>query len=169
MNGLKYPLEQLMTIKKNRYDQAVKMLEEKKALLIQEQERLKEEEARRDKVLKHKNDKLTQMREEMDQGTTSDKIKQMKRYLEVVDEDMTKAQKKVDDQTQKVEVAENQVEAARAELFAREKDLEKLKTHKKEWEKEVKYWSEKKEASAQDELGASTFVQRKIKKARENK
>ena len=30
---LTYPLEQLMTIKKNRFDQAVKTLEQKKALL----------------------------------------------------------------------------------------------------------------------------------------
>ncbi len=30
MNGLNYPLAQLMTIKKNRYDQALKTLEIKK-------------------------------------------------------------------------------------------------------------------------------------------
>ena len=32
-NPLTYPLEQLVSIKKNRFDQAVKILEEKKALL----------------------------------------------------------------------------------------------------------------------------------------
>jgi FKBP-type peptidyl-prolyl cis-trans isomerase len=33
MNPLSYPLEQLMIIKKNRFDQAVKALEEKKLIL----------------------------------------------------------------------------------------------------------------------------------------
>lgn len=161
MNNLQYPLEQLMTIKKKRYDQALKTLEEKKAILLEEQKKLKEVEAQRDKVLEHKTDKLEQLREELDSGTTTDKIQQMKNYLKVVDEELEIKEKKVADQIKKVEDAEKQVEQAKAELFARKKDLEKLEIHKKEWEKEVKHWVSVQEGIEQDELGSSTHTLRK--------
>ena len=45
-----------------------------------------EREAERNKVKEHKNNKLQQLRETMDQGTTSPKIQQMKVYLKLVDE-----------------------------------------------------------------------------------
>lgn len=166
MNGLKYPLAQLMTIKQNRYDTAVKVLEEKKAILEKEKKKLEELEEKRDTVLKHKNEKLTQLREEMDQGTTSAKIEQMRNYLKEVDEKLKAAQNKVDSQKKVVEQAEKQVEAAREDMYAKRKDVEKLELHKKEWEKEVKLYTERQEALEHDELGSAGHTVRKIEKKR---
>jgi flagellar biosynthesis chaperone FliJ len=165
----KYPLEQLLTIKINRYDQAVKTLEEKKSLLLKEEEKLKKVEEERDKVLKHKNDKLLQLRQELDQGTTSDKIQQMKNYLKVVDENLAAKQKKVDEQIKNVRFAEQQVEIAKDDLFQKKKDVEKIEMHKKEWEKEVGYQILRKEGVEQDELGSSTDTLRKREKQRKKK
>jgi flagellar biosynthesis chaperone FliJ len=161
MNPLNYPLEQLMTIKKNRFDQAVKMLEEKKLLLEKEYEKLYDVTQERDRVLEHKNSKLTQVRQAMDEGLASEKIQQMKVYLKTVAEELKVKEKKVTDQTKQVELAQKQVDLATEELFQRKKDLEKLEMHKAEWEKEVRYWTERKEGIEHDEQGAQAHQLRK--------
>lgn len=158
---LNYPLEQLLTIKKNRFAQALKILEEKKEILLKEEKKLKKVEAERDEVLNHKKEKLNQLREELDEGTTTDKIQQMKQYLEVVDDKLVIKQKKVDQQKEAVVAAEKQVELAKQEMFQKQKDLEKLKSHKKEWQKEVKFWSARQQGILQDELGSAQYITRK--------
>jgi len=164
MNSLKYPLEQLMTIKKNRYDQALKILEEKKALLAIEEKKYKEVQEERDTVLKHKQDKLTQLREKLDEGTTTDKIQQMKNYLKVVDERLAEKEKKVEEQRKKVAAAKTQVQIAKDDLLQKQKDVEKMEIHKKEWEKEVRHWMTKQEEKEHDELGTSSDILRKKSK-----
>ena len=161
MGALKYPLEQLVKIKHKRFEQAQKTLEEKKEELRQQEEILKKKEAERDEVLKHKQDKLQQLRDELDTGTTSDKIQQMKIYLEVVDERLEKKQKKVDAQKKKVEEAEKAVEIARLDLIQKQKDVEKLKIHKKQWQNEVRFWEKKEEGKILDEVGSQRYVRYK--------
>lgn len=158
---LTYPLEQLMVIKKNRFDQAVKTLEQKKEILEKAYEKLYDLTQERDKVAKHKKDKLDQLRDALDEGTTTDKIQQMKYYLKTVEEKLQDKQKKVDDQQEQVDLAQKQVDIATDELFQRKKDLEKLEMHRKEWEKEVRYWSQQKEAVEHDEQGSAGHVLRK--------
>lgn len=158
---LNYPLEQLMTIKKTRFDQAVKTLEEKKALLEKAYEKLYDLTQERDQVLEHKTAKLTQLREALDAGTSTDKIQQMKIYLKTVDENLKAKQKKVDEQQKQVDLAQKQVDLATDDLFQKKKDLEKLEMHKVEWEKEVRYWTEQKEAVEHDDQSSSTHTVRK--------
>lgn len=156
-----YPLEQLLTIKKNRFDQAVKVLEEKKTLLEKAYEKLYDVTQERDQALEHKVAKLTQFREELDQGTFSDKIQQMKAYLKVAEAKLVEKEKKVTDQQKQVDLAQKQVDLATDELFQRKKDLEKLEIHRKEWEKEIQYWIEQKESVLHDEQGSATHHLRK--------
>ena len=156
-----YPLEQLLVIKKNRFDQAVKTLEEKKAILEKAYEKLYDLTQERDKALEHKKAKLQQLRDELDQGTSSDKIQQMKAYLKVVDAKLAEKQKKVTEQQKQVDIAQKQVDVATDELFQRKKDLEKLEIHRKEWEKEIHYWMEQKEGVEHDEQGSATYHLRK--------
>ena len=158
---MNYPLEQLVTIKKNRFDQAVKILEEKKAILEKAQKKLYELIAERDEVLKHKVEKLTQLRAMLDEGTTSDKIQQSKVYLKIVDEKLAAREKKVIDQKKQVDLAQKQVDAATQEVFQRKKDLEKLEMHRTEWEKEVRYWTTQKETLEHDEQGSAGHTARK--------
>jgi len=159
--SLNYPLEQLVTIKKNRFDQAVKILEEKKAILEKAEKKLAELKAERDIALKHKIDKLTQLRAALDEGTTSDKIQQMKVYLKIVDEQLAAKEKKVVDQKKQVDLAQKQVDAATQEMFQRKKDLEKLEMHRGEWEKEMRHWIHQKEILEHDEQGSSSHIARK--------
>lgn len=163
---LNYPLEQLVLIKKNRFDQALKTLEEKKAILEKAYEKLYHLTQERDKIKEHRTAKLTQLREGLDIGISTDKIQQMKVYLKTVDEMLSSAQKKVDDQQKQVDLATAQVDAATKELFQRKKDMEKLEMHKGEWTKEVHYWTEQKEAALHDEQGAATHLIRKQEKKR---
>jgi flagellar biosynthesis chaperone FliJ len=158
---LSYPLEQLMLIKKNRFDQAVKILEQKKEILEKAYEKLYDLTQERDKVLAHKKDKLAQLRQTLDEGTTTDKIQQMKAYLKIVDTKLIDREKKVADQQKQVDLAQKQVDLATEELFQRKKDLEKLEMHKVEWEKEVRYWTEQKEAIEHDEQGSAAYTLRK--------
>jgi len=158
---LSYPLEQLILIKKNRFDQAVKILEQKKEILEKAYEKLYDLSQERDKTLKHKQAKLAQLREALDEGTTTDKIQQMKNYLKIVDDKLADKQKKVDDQQEQVDLAQKQVDVATDELFQRKKDLEKLEIHRKEWEKETRYWSKQKDAIEQDEQGSQGHMLRK--------
>ncbi len=158
---LNYPLEQLMTIKKTRFDQAVKTLEEKKAILEKAYEKLYDLTQEKNRVLEHKTAKLTQLREALDTSMASDKIQQMKLYLKTVDEDLALKQRKVDDQQKVVDTAQKQVDLATDDLFQKKKDLEKLEIHKREWEKEVRYWTEQKEAIEHDDQSSSAHTVRK--------
>jgi flagellar biosynthesis chaperone FliJ len=160
----KYPLEQIKEIKKKRLEEAEKVLAEKKRLLEIEQEKLRKREAERDEVKNHKRDKLEQLRAELDAGTTSDKIKQMKDYLKVVDERLEQKEAKVIEQQKHVTAAEEAVEHARLNYIKKEKESEKMKYHEKEWEKEVEREELRKEEIAMDELGSATHEQRKKKK-----
>jgi flagellar biosynthesis chaperone FliJ len=166
MNPLKYPLEQLIQIKNRRFEIALKVMEEKKTILEKEKLTLIKVEKERDKVLEHKKDKLQQLRDELDTGTTSDKIKQMKTYLEVVDEKLYEKETKVKNQKEKVEEAKEEFEKAREIMYQRQKDQEKLKMHKEEWVKEVKFWESREESLIQDEIGSVRFVSQKKEKGK---
>ena len=85
----------------------------------------------------------------------------MKTYLKIVDENLKEKEKKVVHQQAEVDKAQKQVDLATEELFQRKKDLEKLEMHKAEWEKEVRYLTEAKEAGEHDEQGAATYLIRK--------
>lgn len=163
--SLNYPLEQLVKIKKNRFDQAVKILEEKKALLDKEKTKLYDATRLRDEVLVHKKAKLEQLRNALDEGTTTDKIQQMKAYLKVVDGKLAEREKKLAEQQKAVDAAQKQVDLATEAVFQRKKDLEKLEMHKLEWRKEKLYETSKKEASEQDEQSSATYAIRKKEEA----
>ncbi len=153
----KYPLLQVLEIKHKRVEDAEKVVKEKLEALEKEKQKLAEREADRDKAVHHYQEKLTQMREEMDHGTTSPKIQQMKAYLKVTQEKVKIEEKKVQDQKGQVELAEKNVQMAKHELKLRRQEVDKLLTHKKDWEKEMRKEEEIIEGRQQDELGTISF------------
>lgn len=157
----KYPLEQLVLIKQKKLEEAERLLEEKKRALDKEEEKLLLVEKERDKVKSHRMAKLTQLRKELDEGTTSDKIEQGKRYLKIVDEQLVQKQAKVKEQQKQVVFAKSQLEEARQNLFKRQQAVEKLKMHRKEWDKESKIIEEHKESLEGDEIGSAMHSLRK--------
>ena len=165
----KYPLEDLLMIKIKRFDQAIKVFEEKTEILLKEQEKLFELETERDEVLSHKMDKLKQLREALDSGTRTDKIQQMKVYIEVVDDRVASKQKKVDAQKTVVDKAEKELEEAKKNLFEKKKDLEKIKIHKDEWTIEERELAKQLEDLEQDEIGAIRDVLRKYEQRKKKK
>jgi hypothetical protein len=167
MEALNYPLQQLMIIKNKRFEQAVKLLEEKTAILHKEEEILKKKEQEKEEVLTHKKAKLQQLRQALDDGLPSAKIQQIKVYLDVVKEKLKEKEKIVLQQKEKVQFAKKQCDEARANLIQKKKDLEKLQIHKKEWEKEVKCWTIKEEASLEDEMSSMRHAVRKQKEKKE--
>lgn len=156
-----YPLKQVLEVKRKRVEDAEKVVVEKSKALEAEQEKLKMREKERDQVKKHQNDKLKQMRDEMDQGTTSPKIQQMKAYLKVVVERLAGEEKKVADQKEQVKLAEKNLEAAREELRRKRQEVDKLLTHQKDWEKEMRKEEEIIEGREQDEIGSVMHLTRK--------
>jgi flagellar biosynthesis chaperone FliJ len=163
-----YPLEQVIAIKKNRFDKAIKTLEEKKAILEAAYEKLYDLTQELNEVETHRKNKLDQMRDALDTGTTSDKVQQMKTYLKIVDEKRKEKQKKVTDQQRQVDLAQAQVDLATDDLFQKKKDLEKLEIHKKEWLKEANYIVERKEEVEHDEQGSTGYERiRREKKLRD--
>ncbi len=165
----KYPLEQVISIKQKRFDQAVKTLEIKKEILEKAYERLYDLNEEKTKVQEHKKSKLTQLREGLDQGISTDKIQQMKFYLKTVEEKLLEHQKKVDAQQKVVDQAQTEVDKATDDLFQKKKDLEKMEIHKKEWNKEEAYLVERKEEVEHDEQGSATHerVKRERKKQKD--
>ncbi|MBM3193416.1 MAG: type III secretion T3S chaperone [Chlamydiae bacterium] len=165
---MKYPLEQIAQIKVKRLEEAEKLLKEKKRLLEVELEKLKKAEEKRDLVKKHRQDKLEKFLHEMQEGTTSDKIITHERYLKkIVDEELKSEEKKVVDQKKIVTKAEEEVEKARKDRLKKNQDVEKLKLHKTEWEKEALYEEMKKEAIETDEMGSSTHSLKKSARRKE--
>lgn len=156
-----YPLEQVAIIKQKKFDEAEKVLREKKKALELEEEKLAVAEKERDEVKDHRFAKLTQLREKMDEGAPSDKIQQMRYYLKIVDEKLRLKEMKLKEHQRLVENAKQQVEIARADLLKKQQDVEKMQIHRKEWEKEVKAIAEHKEGVESDEMGSSLHQRRK--------
>lgn len=157
---LVYPLQQVITVKENRVKEQEKVVAEKREALEKEKQKLKDAEQARDKVKEHYKNKLTQMRETMDAGTTSPEILQMKVYVKLVQEKLVDEEKKVKDQEGQVEIAEKNVEAALEVLRMKRQEVDKLLTHRKDWTKEAMVQIEKEEAVEQDEMGSIIFVGR---------
>jgi hypothetical protein len=157
----KYPLEQLVIIKQKKLEEAEKVLREKKNALLKEEEKLAKVEEERNKVKDHRFAKLTQLREKLDAGTTSDKIVQMRQYLKVVDEQLKQKEQKVKEQQKNVEAAQKLVEVARQDMIKKQHDVEKLVIHRKEWDKEMKVEMEHKESLEGDEMGSAMHSTRK--------
>jgi flagellar export protein FliJ len=164
MSDDKYPLAQIMEIKEKRVVEAQGVLHQKKEALKTEEDKLSKAEAERDNVKKHKISKLQQMRKEMDEGTTTDKIIQMKHYLNTVDEKLVVEENKVSEQKKQVQAAEAAVEEAHALVKEKEREVDKLKVHKKEWLKEMQKELALKEQQELDELGSQMFLSNKRKK-----
>lgn len=164
----KYPLDQLVAIKQRRLEAAEKLLADKKAILAKEEEKLEGLEKKRDEVKEHKEQKLFQFREKIDAGISTDKIQQMRQYLKMVTEQLKAEEIKVRDQQKIVDAALQAVEAARQDLFKKQKDVEKLKMHHKEWEKELRASLEHKEGVQTDEMGSAMHVIHKAKKKKQH-
>ncbi len=162
MKKPEYPLEQLTLIKKKRLEESEKVLQEKKELLVKEEEKLKKVEEERDKVKEHKVDKLAQLRAELDQGTTSTKIQQMKLYLKEVDEKLAQKEIKVQAQEKKVEAATAAVEVARKDMLKKQQSVEKMRLHKEEWLKEQRVEQDRLDAIETEEIGTTIFSKRKL-------
>lgn len=161
---IKYPLEQVLSVKRDRVEKAERVVKEKKRALEVEQEKLKKIEEERDRVLNHHHDKLTQLRQALDEGTTSDEVLQMKAYLKVVKERLAKEEEKVEEQQKQVEIAERNLEEAQSDLQRKRVDEEKLKLHKEQWVKEMKADLAKKEAKEHDEIGQVMYEPHRRKK-----
>ena len=153
-----YPLHQVLLVKRKRVEDAENVVKEKKKALEVEKDKLKQREAERDKVLNHHKEKMQQLRDEFDHGTTSVKIDQIKVYIKVVKERLAIEEKKVKDQQQQVELAEKNVDIAKTQLKVREKEEDKIKTHKTEWEKETMKELEVEEVRREDDLGSTMFL-----------
>lgn len=154
MGKIEYPLKQVLEVKQKRVEDAEKVVQEKKAALEKEEKKLAEREAERDKVKEHKIEKLRQLRETLDQASSSPKIQQMKVYLKLVDEKLVIEEKKVKDQKEQVAIAQKNLDQARIELQRKRQEVDKLLTHQKDWEKEMQKEMSIKEGREEDELGA---------------
>lgn len=156
--NLNYPLKQVLEVKHRRVEQAEKIVKEKIELLKKEQEKLVEREKERNRVFQHHNDKLQQMRDEMDTTTTSFKIQQMKAYLKVVKEKLKVEDKKVKDQKDQVQIAEKNLDLAKQELNRKRQEVDKMQTHRKDWEKITMKELEILEGREHDELGTLSYM-----------
>ncbi len=155
-----YPLKQVMEVKQRRVEEAEKVVKEKREALEKEKQKLAEREADRDKAMKHHNDKLFQLRQMLDEGTTTDKIMQSKAYLKVAKERVKAEEKKVKDQQTQVDLALKNLQAAEDNLRMRRQEVDKLETHRKDWIKEVRKEEEVIEGREQDEIGTIIFSSR---------
>lgn len=160
--SLVYPLEQVIKVKQNRVEEQEKVVRAKEEALEKEKKKLAEREADRDKAKQHENDKLAQLRNELDHGTTSDKVQQMKAYLKVAKEKVQIEEKKVKDQNEQVELANKALKAAQEELRIKRLEVDKLVTHKKDWLKEMRKELEIIEQREQDEIGSTGFLSKRI-------
>jgi flagellar biosynthesis chaperone FliJ len=163
MKKIVYPLEEILNIKRRKVDEAVRAVKEKEKLLQKEREKLKIAQTARDKVLNHKNDKLNQFYDIIDQETTTDKIQQSKKYLEFVEEKLIIEEGKVKTQQEEVDTAKNHLQEAQNDLRTRRKEVEKFEKHKERWMKEVKKELEQEEIKNLDEIGSVMFLNKSKK------
>lgn len=164
MKKPKYPLEEIEQIKKKRLEEAEKSLQEKKQFLEKEQKKLDQYTKDLELIKQHKIDKIRQMMDEMEKGTTSDQIMIKERYLKVVVEEKLKREHaKVVEQQKEVNKAVDEVEKARVLLEQRRQDVEKLRLHREDWEVEMRRLEAAEENKETDEIGTTMHTARKYK------
>ena len=164
MKKPKYPLEEIEQIKKKRLEEAEKSLQEKKQFLEKEQKKLDQYTKELELIKQHKIDKIRQMMDEMEKGTTSDQIMIKERYLKVVVEEKLKREHaKVVEQQKEVKKAVDEVEKARVLLEQRRQDVEKLRLHREDWEVEMRRLEAAEENKENDEIGTTIHTARKYK------
>jgi hypothetical protein len=163
MTNNPYPLKQVLDVKKKRVEDAEKIVNEKKTLLEKEELKLKEAQSIRDNIKNHYQDKLSQIRQVLDEGSTSTTIKQMRDYLKTVKEKLAKEDIKVAEQQKKVDAAKLELDKAKKLLRDKQKEVEKIEMHETEWTKEMKIEDRKGEEKNQDEIGSTIFYGRKKK------
>lgn len=156
-----YPLRQVLEIKKKRVEAAELVVKEKQQILQQEEERLAQRKAERDKVLQHHKDKMKQLRDELDHATTSPKVQQMKVYIKIVQERLMVEEKKVKEQQGKVDIAIKDLEDAKRLLHARRQEVDKVETHRTSWETEKNKEDEIASERNMDELGTMIHSSRR--------
>lgn len=169
MAQIVYPLKQVLEVKIRRVEDQEKVVLEKRRLLEVEIEKLKAREAEREKVKSHYNKKLLQLRQEMDGGTTTDKIQQMKVYLKIVQENLKLEDKKVKEQKEQVELAEKNVQIALHELAQKRIEVDKLEAHKKDWLREMKMEMALKEENEFNEQGSVIYMIKRKARAKNDK
>lgn len=158
---LHYPFKQLAEIKQKNLETAEINLREKKRILEQEQAHLTKKETERDLVKEHRMEKLQQLRDHMDEGAVPHKIEQMKQYLKLIDEKLMMKQQAVVEQKKKVKFAEEEVAKARKELIECQQDVEKMRLHRKEWDREIRLIEGQKEGVDMDEIGSASHQRKK--------
>lgn len=163
----RYPLKQLAEIKQKNLETAEITLRDKKRILEQEQTSLTKKEKERDVVKEHRIDKLQQLRDHMDEGAVPHKVEQMKQYLKLVDEKLVVKQQVVVEQKKKVKLAEEEVDKARKELIECQQDVEKMRLHRKEWDREMHLIEEQKEGIEMDEIGSAGHERKKTATSRQ--
>ncbi|MFT5318160.1 MAG: hypothetical protein ACI8RA_001422 [Chlamydiales bacterium] len=158
---LNYPLAQVLDIKKRRVDEAKKVVREKIKLLEREREKLLEAEKQRDKAKDHQQAKLQQLRDYVDtDGLNPEKVLQMKVYLKIVKEKLAAEEQKVLKQKDNVQTAEKNLDEAKEQKRQREYEVDKIKMHREEWEKEARKEIELQEIKEMDELGNLMFLKK---------
>jgi len=160
MATIVYPLKQVLEVKKKRVEDAEKVVKEKRIALEKEKEKLAQREAERDKAIAHHAAKMNQLRSALDEGTTSDKILQMKAYIKVAKERVKIEEKKVKDQQDQVDKAAKELQMAELDLRMRRQEVDKLETHRKDWIKQMLKEEEIIEGREQDEIGTIIFSAR---------
>lgn len=161
MSNPKYPLQQIVLIKKKRLEEAERFLKLKKEELIKEEEKLKKVEEERDLTLKHFEEKHDQLKSVQSELASADEIDTIKLYIKTVQVELTEKQEKVKNQKAEVQKAEEAVKMARANMLKKQQEVEKLRLHEKSWKQEVRLEELRKEGIETDDLGTSSFTQKK--------
>ncbi|OGN63058.1 MAG: hypothetical protein A3F09_01540 [Chlamydiae bacterium RIFCSPHIGHO2_12_FULL_49_11] len=162
MKQPKYPLEQVYAIKEKRLEEAEKKLRLAKETYERECKRLEECKESYNKAKAFKNQKIRTYLDELQEGLNTLEIERHLKYIKnVVDEEVKREKKKVDDQQIVVNEAHAKVIEARAERKRCELEMEKLRLHQKEWVKEANLEIERKEQSEADEIGSNVHEMRK--------
>lgn len=152
-----YPLLEVLQVKIRRVEDQEIVVKRKREAWENEKKKLEEQEAARDKVLKHYKDKLQQLRDELDKDTTVEAIKMMKIYIKEVSEKLKVEEKKVAEQKAQVDAAQKELDAAIDELRRRRQDVDKIETHREDWIKGIKKELQILEGREEDELGQIIF------------
>ena len=134
-----YPLEEICIVKKERKNRAARVVQEKQKILETCKNQLEEAETQYIKCVEYKNQRLQEQTYLLETGQlTSAYFKQMRSFVDILDQDIMMAYRLVEEHKAKVKNAENDVATAKEKLKMREIEVDKIKEHKKEWVKEEK-------------------------------
>lgn len=157
----RYPLGAAIKVRLMARDEAVGLLAERQRLLVEEEEKLRRLEMRREVLNQERSSASDQLFDTDDGLIDVAEIDRRRGAIQFLDQRLEDCAHQIEEQESSAWLAQERVDQARQELVVASQELEVLEKHRAEWEKQRRKEEQGREERALQELTIHRFAGRR--------